>query len=57
MLMFVLSNDDHAGTFIFLRSDKPAGMRSGEEDGQGITVDKPPSHRRLCVFEKASCVT
>ena len=41
MLIFVLSNDEHDGTFyISMRSDKPAGMMSGKEDGQGITVDK-----------------
>ena len=36
---------------------KPAGMMSEKEDGQGIAVDKVPSHRRLCVFKKASCVS
>ena len=52
--MSVLSNDEHAATFLYIsmRSDKLASMMSGKEDGQGITVDKASLTSKIVRFFK-----
>ena len=36
--------------YVSMRSDKPAGMISGNEDGQGITVDKASFTSKIVHF-------
>ena len=43
--------------YISIRSDKPVGMMSGKEDGQGITVGKAFFRLEIVHFKKASCVS
>ena len=38
--------------FVCYLRNKPPGLMSGKEDGQGITIDKALFNRRVCVFKK-----